>query len=204
MIGIDTMGLDTLKSAEQSGKKTWITISRRAKEKAASINQKKMKTIWSKPGKPHGKMTVRRFPPPAELVALVNLFKRATKDKDATPMERSLLYRMVEGFGGALKIRDQLRRLLPKMPKGSWKMVDNDTLTDPIHIFGVKFGSEEEFNKFLKFVEKQEDPEVLEKVLEYYGNFKAQINLGEPDDDEVEEVHPTKNNPKSKTVSQPW
>jgi len=35
-----------------------------------------MKNVWSKPGKPKGKLTIKRSPPPTELVAIAHMFQR--------------------------------------------------------------------------------------------------------------------------------
>jgi len=102
-----------------------------------------MKNVWSKPGKPKGKLTIKRSPPPMELVAIAHMFQRDYEQdpSNATPNLLSAMYRLLEKCSGTLDQRAMIRSLIPdEVPKEDWKLTANNTLSDPCHMIGVQFG----------------------------------------------------------------
>ena len=162
-----------------------------------------MKNVWSKQGQPKGKLSIKRAPPPLELVAIAHMFQRdyARNPKKATPFLLSAMYRLLEKCTGTLDQRALVKALIPKVPKKEWKMTGNNTLADPQHMIGVKFGSDNEVEDFLKYVLKQEDPDVVDKLLKYHAAFKQGEDPEETESEEdTEDEEDSTSTPKKSTT----
>lgn len=138
------------------------------------VKEERVKTRWSRAGKPKGHHTVRRFPTIPEMKALAKLWKK--QPKEMSPHLVSLMYRLVEGYQGSKKEIDEVKALLPPLPEGvEWKVSDkNKTLADPQHMVGVEFSTEKTMDGFFVYLSKQEDPQCLTKFLMYAEAYKAE------------------------------